>query len=88
MIEIIDFNNEKFVINRRYKVFDNKELVEKIKFNTGSNVVLHKDGIYYFCQHIIDAKYVDIKEENNDIKEQSEIPLVDSSISSDNQAVN
>ena len=86
MDEIAILNNEKYLIKRKHKVFQNDDLFNKIKFNTGSDIVLQKDGIFYFCYHITDAKFEDIKENNNDIKEQSEISLVDSS-TSDNQQI-
>ena len=78
-MDIIDLNGEKLLVIAVINHIAD-DLIPKRKFDFQCDVVLKKDDTYYFCRHIQDAKFEDIKEENeNVIKNESEIALDSSS---------
>ena len=71
MINIIEFNNEKFEILNVFKYLSNEE-INKLKFNLFCDIILKKNDEFYFCNHIKTVMYEDINEKNNAIAESIE----------------
>ena len=71
MINIIEFNNEKFEILNVFKYLSNEE-INKLKFNLFCDIILKKNDEFYFCNHIKTVMYEDINEKNNSIAESIE----------------
>ena len=71
MINIIEFNNEKFEILNVFKYLSNEE-INKLKFNLFCDIILKKNDEFYFCNHIKTVMYEDINENNNAIAESIE----------------
>jgi len=61
LLEIINFNNKKYIIKDIIKEeLINTDNIEIIKLTRMSNLILKKDGLMYFVEEIIDIDFEDI----------------------------
>lgn len=62
MEQIIEFNNEKYLVKRVFRNLSEQD-ISHFKESNDLNEVLQKDGLFYCCERIRDAIFEDIIEE-------------------------